>query len=33
MDKKEFEKLTGESPEDVLGGDWENEIEDFNRFP
>lgn len=28
--KKEFSGITGELPEDVLGNDWENEIEDFN---
>jgi len=29
MDKQEFISLTGEDPEDVLGPDWENYIEDF----
>ena len=29
MNAKEFKDLTGEDPEDVFGGDWENEIEKF----
>jgi len=27
MNKEEFVELTGEDPEDMFGGDWENEIE------
>lgn len=30
MNKKEFIELTGENPEDVLGNDWENQIEDLS---
>ena len=29
MTKAEFEKYTGEDPEDVLGPDWENLIEEY----
>ena len=29
MTKKEFEELTGENPEDMFGGDWENEVEEL----
>ncbi len=29
MTRKEFYKIVGEYPEDVLGEDWENEIEEF----
>ena len=29
MTKEEFMELTGEDPVDVLGGDWENEIDEF----
>ena len=29
MTKKEFIELFGENPEDVLGGDWKNDIEDL----
>ena len=29
MTKEEFKKLTGEDPEDVLGQDWENLIEEY----
>lgn len=28
--KDEFRELTGEDPEDVLGNDWENEVEEFD---
>ena len=31
MTKKEFAELTGQNPEDVLGGDWENIINDYER--
>ena len=31
MTKKEFKELTGQTPEDVLGGDWENTINDYER--
>lgn len=31
MTKKEFAELTGQDPEDVLGGDWENIINDYER--
>ena len=27
MTKKEYKELTGEDPEDMFGGDWENEVE------
>ena len=27
MTREEFIAITGENPEDILGGDWENEIE------
>lgn len=33
MDKKEFEDLTGENPEDMFGGDWQNEIADLQLTP
>ena len=29
MTKEDFIELTGEDPEDMLGGDWENELEDM----
>ena len=29
MTKKEFIELTGEHPEDMLGCDWKNELEDM----
>ena len=29
MSKKEFIELTGEDPEDMFGGDWENEVEEL----
>ena len=29
--KDEFRELTGEDPEDVLGNDWENEVEEFDE--
>ena len=29
MKKQEFIELIGEDPEDILGGDWENEIEEL----
>jgi hypothetical protein len=29
MTKQEFYELTGENPEDVLGQDWENEVEEW----
>ena len=29
MTKNEFQELTGENPEDVLGGDWQNEVDKF----
>ena len=29
MTKEEFIELTGEYPEDMLGGDWENDLEDM----
>ena len=29
MDKKQFIELTGENPVDVLGQDWENEVEEY----
>jgi hypothetical protein len=31
MTKQEFIELTGENPEDVLGGDWENELEELSE--
>jgi len=27
--KKDFIELTGENPEDVLGNDWENTVEEY----
>ena len=32
MTKKEFKELTGQTPEDVLGGDWENIINDYGNY-
>ncbi len=32
MTIEEFIELTGEHPEDVLGADWENLIEEFNSL-
>ena len=29
MNKQDFTELTGENPEDVLGGDWANVVEDW----
>ena len=29
MNKQQFIELTGEDPEDVLGNDWENIIEEY----
>ena len=29
MTREQFKKLTGEYPEDVLGQDWENLIEEY----
>jgi len=29
MTRAKFKELTGEYPEDVLGEDWENEIDDY----
>ena len=26
MDRQEFKDLTGEDPEDMFGGDWQNEV-------
>jgi len=31
MTEKEFREFTGEDPADVLGTDWENEIEEFEN--
>ena len=31
MTKKEFNELTGENPEDVLGNDWQNDLEDMAK--
>ena len=31
MTKNEFQELTGENPEDVLGGDWQNEVDEFTE--
>ena len=31
MTKEEFKTLVGEDPEDILGPDWENYIEDFMK--
>lgn len=31
MNKQEFMELTGEDPEDVFGGDWENIIEKLSK--
>ena len=32
MTKKEFKALTGEDPEDMFGGDWENEIGELLKW-
>lgn len=32
MTKDTFILLTGEEPEDVLGADWQNEIEDWSEL-
>jgi hypothetical protein len=32
MTKKEFIELTGEQPEDMLGPDWENELETMEEL-
>jgi len=29
MNKQDFKDLTGEDPEDMFGGDWQNEINDL----
>lgn len=29
MTEEEFKKLTGEDPEDILGSDWENTIDEY----
>lgn len=29
MSKEEIIELTGEDPEDMFGGDWENEVEEI----
>ena len=29
MNRDEFKKITGEYPEDILGQDWENEIDEY----
>ena len=29
MDKQTFMDLTGENPEDMFGGDWQNEVNDI----
>jgi hypothetical protein len=29
MNKKDFIELTGEKPEDIMGNDWKNDIEDY----
>ena len=31
MKKQEFLELIGEDPEDILGGDWRNTIEDYEK--
>lgn len=31
MTKKEFAELTGENPEDMFGGDYENEIAELQE--
>lgn len=33
MDKQTFKDLTGEDPEDMFGGDWENEIKELEINP
>jgi hypothetical protein len=33
MTSKDFKDLTGEDPEDVLGGDWENEVAELELTP
>ncbi len=29
MTKKEFKQMFGEDPEDILGGDWKNLVDDY----
>ena len=31
MTKQEYKELTGENPEDMFGGDWENIIDDLEK--
>ena len=33
MTKEEFKELTGEDPEDMFGGDWENELQQLELTP
>lgn len=33
MDRQEFKDLTGEDPEDMFGGDWENEVAELELTP
>ena len=33
MTKDEFNDLTGENPEDIFGGDWENEVAELELTP
>lgn len=33
MTKREFMDLTGENPEDMFGGDWENEVRELGLTP
>jgi len=32
MNKKDFKDLTSEDPEDILGGDWENDLEELESL-
>lgn len=31
MTRQEYIELTGENPEDMFGGDWENEVEELQN--
>ena len=33
LTKQEFKDLTGENPEDMFGGDWENEVAELELTP
>ena len=33
MDRQEFKDLTGEDPEDMFGGDWDNTVAELEMAP